>query len=60
MSTSKYKPKNMQLKTQNINYKEYREVSEFKYLGSLVTYNNDCGKDVRARITAGSRAYQAL
>jgi hypothetical protein len=24
----------------------YQEVLEFKYLGSLVTYDNDCGKDV--------------
>jgi hypothetical protein len=33
---------------QNINYEEYQEVSEFKYLGSLVTDDNYCGKDVRA------------
>ena len=46
MNTSKYKHKNMQPKAQNINYEEYQEVLEFKYLGSLVTYDNDCGKDV--------------
>ena len=60
MNTSKYKHKNMQPKTKNINYEEYQEVLEFKYLGSLVTYDNDCGKDIRARITAGNRYYQAI
>jgi hypothetical protein len=36
------------------------EILEFKYFGSLGTYDNDCGKDVRTRITAGNRGYQAL
>jgi hypothetical protein len=60
MNTSKYKHKNMQPKTKNINYREYQEVLEFKYLGSLLTYDDDCGKDVLARITAGSQSYQAI
>ena len=34
MNTSKYKYKNMQPKTTNINYKGHPEGSEFKYLGS--------------------------
>jgi len=50
----------MQPKIQNTDYKKYHEVSEFKYLGSLVSYNNDCGRDIQARITAGSLSYQAL
>jgi hypothetical protein len=50
----------LQRKTKNINYGEYQEVLEFKYLGSLLTYDDDCGKDVRARITAGSQSYQAI
>jgi hypothetical protein len=36
---------------------QYKEVLGFKYLGSLVTYN-DCGRDVRVRIAAGNRSYQ--
>lgn len=43
VNISKNKYNNMQPKTQNINYKEYQEVSDFKNLGSVVTYN-DCGK----------------
>jgi hypothetical protein len=50
----------MQPKIQNMNYKKYHEVSEFKYLGFLVSYNNDCGRDVQARITEGNLSYQAL
>jgi ribosomal protein S18 len=60
MTTSKCKHKNMQFATQNINYEEYQEVLDFKYLASLVTYYNDCGKGVQARITAGNRSYQAV
>jgi hypothetical protein len=45
---------------ENINYEGYREVLVFKYLSSVVTYDNDCGKDVRSRTTAGNRSYQAL
>jgi hypothetical protein len=52
--------KNMQPKTQNVSYEEYQEVLDFKYLGSLVTYDSDCGKDAQARITAGNRSYVAL
>jgi len=50
----------MQPKIQNMNYKKYHEISEFKYLGSLVSYNTDCGRDIQARITAGNLSYQAL
>jgi len=60
MNNSKYKHKNMQPKIQNMNYKKYHEVSEFKYLGSLVSYNNECVRNVQARITAGNLSYQAL
>jgi hypothetical protein len=60
INTSKYKHENMQPTTKDINYEEYKEVSEFKYLGSQVTYDNDCGKDVQERTTAGIRYYQAL
>jgi hypothetical protein len=60
MNTSKYKHKNMQPKTHNINYEEYQEVSKFKYLSSLVTYDNDCGKDIQATTTTRNQSCQAL
>jgi len=44
VNTTKYRHKNMQPKTQNINYKEYQEVAEFKCLGLPVTCDNDFGK----------------
>jgi hypothetical protein len=36
----------MQPKTQNSrpNYEEYKDISEFRYLGLLVTYDNDLWK----------------
>ena len=60
VNIAKYRHKNMQPKTQNINYKEYQEVAEFKCLVLLVTYSNDCGKDIPSRITAGNQSYQAV
>lgn len=48
------------LEPQNTHYEEYQEVSEFKYLSSLVTFDNGCGEEVRARITARNRCYQAV
>ena len=49
----------MQLETQNVN-EDYQEVSQFRYLGSLVPYDNDHGKDARARITAEKWSYHSL
>jgi len=60
MNTSKYKHKNMQPKIQNVNYKKNHKVSEFKYFGYLVSCNNDCGRDIQARITRCNLSYQAL
>jgi hypothetical protein len=48
VNTSKNKSNSMQPKTQNINCEEYQKVSDFKNLGSVVTYNSDCGKNVQA------------
>ncbi|XP_052564908.1 uncharacterized protein LOC128093134 [Culex pipiens pallens] len=39
---------------------ELEEVSEFVYLGSLVTADNDTSKEIRTRIFAGNRAYFGL
>jgi hypothetical protein len=50
----------MQPKTHYINYKEYQEIAEFKCLGLLVTYGDDCGKGIPSRITAGNQSYQAV
>jgi hypothetical protein len=36
----------MQPNSKNINDEKYQEVLKFKYLGSLVTYDDDCGRDV--------------
>jgi hypothetical protein len=47
MNTSKHKHKYIQPKIQNINQEEYQEISEFKYLVLLFTYDTDCGKDVQ-------------
>lgn len=50
----------MQPKIQNVNYKKNHKVSEFKYFGYLVSCNNDCGRDIQARITRCNLSYQAL
>jgi hypothetical protein len=50
----------MQPKTQNINYEEYQEVSGFKNLGSVVTYNSDCGKMSKCELQLGIEATRFL
>ena len=39
---------------------EFEVVDEFVYLGSLVTSDNNCSREIRRRIIAGSRAYYGL
>jgi len=58
-NTSKWTHKSMQLETQNVN-EDYQEVSQFIYLGLLVTYDHDCGKDVWAGITADKWSCHSL
>ncbi|XP_052563941.1 uncharacterized protein LOC128092892 [Culex pipiens pallens] len=39
---------------------EFEVVEEFVYLGSLVTSDNNCSREIRRRIITGSRAYYGL
>lgn len=43
-----------------INDPNYKEVDNVKYLGSLISSDNDCSKDVKERIAAGNRCFFAL
>ncbi|EDS26671.1 conserved hypothetical protein [Culex quinquefasciatus] len=36
---------------------QFEVVDEFVYLGSLVTLDNKCSREIRRRIITGSRAY---
>jgi hypothetical protein len=49
--------KSMQPENKNTNYDEYDKVLEFNYLRSFFTYDKDCGKVVRARLTGGNQSY---
>jgi hypothetical protein len=35
-------------------------VGEFKYLGSLITENNDNNAEIKARIMAGNKSYYSV
>ena len=39
---------------------DFEVVEEFVYLGSLVTLDDNCSKEIRRRIITGSRAYSGL
>ena len=43
-----------------LNYVPYEEVSNFKYLGSLVTYNNDIMVEMQDRTASGNSCLRAL
>jgi hypothetical protein len=49
----------MELEIQNVN-EDYQEVSQLRYLGSLVPYDSDLGRDVQARMTAEKWSYHSL
>ena len=40
-----------------VEYKEVETVEEFEYLGSLITWDNDCRKEIKCRI---GKVYGAL
>jgi hypothetical protein len=47
-------------RTVDINGKVYQEVTDFKYLGSIITSGNNHERDIKARMAAGNRCYYAL
>jgi hypothetical protein len=47
-------------RTVDINGKVYQEVTDFKYLRSIITSDNNCERDIKARMAAESRCYYAL
>jgi hypothetical protein len=44
----------------DINGKVYQEVTDFKYLGSIITSDNNCERDKKARMAYRNRSYYAL
>jgi hypothetical protein len=47
-------------RTVDIIGKVYQEVAHFKCLGSIITSDNNCESDIKARMAAGNRSYYAL
>jgi hypothetical protein len=43
-----------------VNNCEFERVGEFKYLGSLITGNNDNNTEIKARIMAGNKSYYSV
>jgi hypothetical protein len=48
------------LRNITLNGQPYEEVSSFKYLGSMVEYNNDVMVDIKEKIATGNRCLHAL
>jgi hypothetical protein len=44
----------------DINGKVYQEVKDFKYLGLIITSDNNCERYIKARMAARNRSYYAL
>jgi hypothetical protein len=43
-----------------LNGQPYEGISNFKYLGSMVAYNNDVMFDIKEKLAAGNRCLRAL
>jgi hypothetical protein len=43
-----------------VNNYEFERVGEFKYLGSLITGNNDNNTEIKPRIMAGNKSYYSV
>ena len=49
-----------QLKSINIENKEFEQIKSFKYLGSTVNTDNTIEEEIKERITLGNRKYSLL
>jgi hypothetical protein len=43
-----------------VNNYEFERVGEFKYLGSLITENNDYNTEIKAKIMAGNKSFYSV
>jgi hypothetical protein len=60
INTSRSRQQDAHTRTVDINGKVYQEVTDFKHLGSIITSDNNCERDIKARIASGNRSYYAL
>jgi hypothetical protein len=60
INTSRSRQQDAHTRTVDINRKVCHEVTDFKYLGSIITSDNDSERDIKARMAAGNRRYYAL
>jgi hypothetical protein len=60
INTSRSRQQDAHTRTVDINGKVYQEVTDFKHLGSIITSENNCERDRKARMASGNRSYYAL
>jgi hypothetical protein len=60
INSSRSRQQDAHTSTVDINGKVYQEVTDFKYLGLNITSDNNCERDIKARMEAGNRSYYAL
>jgi hypothetical protein len=60
INTSRYREQDVHTRTVDINRKVYQEVTDFKYLGSIITSDNNCERYIKPRMAAGNRSYYAV
>jgi hypothetical protein len=59
INTSRSRQQDAHIRTVDINGKVYQEFTDFKYLGSIITSDNNCERDIKARMAAGNWSYYA-
>jgi hypothetical protein len=60
INTARSRQQDAYTRAVDINGKVYPEVTDFKYLGSIITSDNNCDRDLKARMAAGNRSYYAM
>jgi hypothetical protein len=60
INTSRSRQQDSYTRAVDINGKVYPEVTDFKYLGSIITSDNTCDRDIKASMAAGKRSYYTM
>jgi hypothetical protein len=60
MNTSRTRQQNADTRALDSNGKVHQEVTDIKYVGTVITSDDNCERDIKARMAAGNQSYHVL